>query len=440
LRINAFIEDFISKGISRFFMPAHKGNISSKKIIKYDITEIDGADYLFSATGIIRNSEILTAKLFGVKNTIYSTSGSTLCIQTMLSVLKRELQIEKIIAIRNVHISFVNACALCDITPIWIYPNYTDENFVGGVIDIEKLENMIIENQDAGAVYITSPDYLGNMAVIKKIAEICKRHNKILCVDNAHGAYLKFTQKDLHPMSLGADICCDSVHKTLLSLTGGAFLHSNLNVDYLDLKKNMSIFGSTSPSYLTLASLDKCNDYLEKYAKKDFTNLEKKIKRVVDICRQRGISGIFNTGDFCKLTLDYSSIGYDSEEIRSYLQSKKIEPEYIGGSFVVFLISPFNKKKDFRRLENAIKLIEIKKAIKKETFDIQISNSSLNLRNAFLCEYETVDIDDAQGRFSAEVSIKCPPGVPIIIYGEEISQNLVKVLKNNGIFKIKVLK
>ena len=115
------------------------------------------------------------------------------------------------------------------------------------------------------AVYLTSPDYLGGMADISALAEVCRKHSTLLAVDNAHGAYLRFLEPSCHPLDLGADLCCDSAHKTLPVLTGGAYLHISRAAPASlreSAKTAMAMFGSTSPSYLTLASLDLCNRYL----------------------------------------------------------------------------------------------------------------------------------------------------------------------------------
>lgn len=204
----------------RLHMPGHKGVCDPR-----DITEITGADVLYHADGVIRESEENAASLFGTARTVYSTGGSSLCIRAMvylISLTAPRGRRVKILAARNAHRTFVTACALLDADVTWLRPE------VGGLVSCPvsagKLEAEILSCHP-DAVYITSPDYTGNVADIAALSEVCRRHSVILAVDNAHGAYLKFLPVSRHPIDLGADICCDSAHKTLPVLTGGAYLH-----------------------------------------------------------------------------------------------------------------------------------------------------------------------------------------------------------------------
>jgi hypothetical protein len=159
----------------------------------------------------------------------------------------------------------VSATALLDIDVKWLYS--AENGVLSCKTHLSTLENAILE-ENPTAVYITSPDYLGGVEDVKSIAEICHRHGVILLVDNAHGAYLKMLEPSCHPIDLGADMCSDSAHKTLPCVTGGAYLHisRSLNESYkTSAKRALELFGSTSPSYLTLASLDRTNRYIEKF-------------------------------------------------------------------------------------------------------------------------------------------------------------------------------
>ena len=234
-------------------MPGHKG----KDFLGFeslDITEIDGADVLYSASGIIKESEEIAASLFGTEKTFFSTEGSSLCIRAMLYLTKRYAarkgERAKILATRNAHKTFITASAILDI----------DVSFTS----LDELFSKA-EGEKPTAVYVTSPDYLGNIADIRSISELCEKVGAILLVDNAHGAYLKFLNESRHPIDLGADMCCDSAHKTLPVLTGGAYLHISKSAPKLfseDAEDALSVFASTSPSYLTLASLDMANKFI----------------------------------------------------------------------------------------------------------------------------------------------------------------------------------
>lgn len=255
--IVSFLKSYQEKSPVRMHMPGHKG----AGILGFegmDLTEIYGADELFAAEGIIKESEQNASSLFGCP-TYYSTQGSTLCIQTMCTILcqdaKSKGKTPKILAGRNAHRSFIHAAALLDFEIEWLYGN---SDYLSCKIHAEDLEKAIIESHPT-AVYLTNPDYLGNLLDIKSLASVCKKHNVLLAIDNAHGAYLRFLEPSLHPIDLGADLCCDSAHKTLPVLTGGAYLHLSESLNQVwknNVKHFMEYFSSTSPSYLIMASLD----------------------------------------------------------------------------------------------------------------------------------------------------------------------------------------
>ena len=260
-----FIKQYKERKILRFHMPGHKG----KPYLgpePWDITEIAGADELYHPTGIIRESEENASSLFGSARTVYSTEGSSLSIRAMvyLALLSAKTQGRKpvIFAGRNAHKTFLSACALLDADVRWLYPK-DGNSLISCAIDRETLEKALSEaKENPAALYITTPDYLGNLVDVKELAAVCHRHGVPLLVDNAHGAYLNFLPQDIHPLTLGADLCCDSAHKTLPVLTGGAYLHISKDAAPIfaeNADRAMALFASTSPSWLVLQSLDRMN-------------------------------------------------------------------------------------------------------------------------------------------------------------------------------------
>ena len=224
--ICSFVQEYAHENILRLHMPGHKG----KRMLgpeALDITEITGADVLYASEGIIRKSEETASALFGSARTLFSAEGSSLCIRAMLYLAHlyaaRRGRKPRILAGRNAHKVFLSAAALLDVEIGWIYPEKS-ESLLSGCFSLKRLEEML-EEEDFTALYLTSPDYLGNIADLAACAEICHRHGVLFLVDNAHGAYLKFLPDSRHPLDFGADLCCDSAHKTLPVLTGGAYLH-----------------------------------------------------------------------------------------------------------------------------------------------------------------------------------------------------------------------
>ena len=393
-----------------------------ERVMKYDITEIDGADYLSAPSGIIAESEANAGKLFGC-STFYSTEGSSLCIRAMMFLVKKYAKQKGhepfILAGRNAHASFVNACAVLDIDVEWIMQRECDSyescGITGEELDTilcnlsdnqygnESAENRNREdfsctgNNDSNrkaylgrlpdAVYVTSPDYLGNMLDIKELAEVCHKHGILLLVDNAHGAYLKFLETSLHPMDLGADMCCDSAHKTLPVLTGGAYLHiasfegPRPKISELDIVKDvefsdvsffvksarqaLAIFATTSPSYLILQSLDQCNVYLEDNGIIRETAV--KVKALKEKLTDAGYHLIGNEPlkvtflfkyfeDSAKKSENNEVTVLDSlaGKMTEYLKSSDIYVEYHDDEHMVLMFSGNTTDEDFKKTETAL--------------------------------------------------------------------------------------
>lgn len=449
-----FLKNYANQNKTRCHMPGHKGfsnktpsfydDTPFKEIAKYDITEIQGADELFFANSIIAASEENTSLLYNSAHTSFSAGGSTLCIQAMVSLVASENS--NIICARNVHASFINICGLLNINPIFIEQQFFDESLVSSNISPENVEKAITNNPTAVAVYITSPDYLGVISDIKSISDVCKKYNIPLLVDNAHGAHLKFLQEDIHPLTLGASMCCDSPHKTLPVLTGGAFLHiaKGFHITKEQVKEKMSIFGSTSPSYLIMMSIDLNNKYLHEKARSDFFEFEKNIDSIKDIAVKKGF--IFKKGDITKFTLNAQDVGLTGVELATIFRSYDIEPEYVALYHVVLMLSPFNSQTDFARVKKSLNSIKV--AIKKsKEFALNVKKCTplclptqkTAIRKAMFSNKILLPIDECVGKVSAQVVAKCPPGVPIIIPGELIDKNIIKVLKKTSIILIYVL-
>lgn len=435
--MNTPIVDFVRKysenGVSRLHMPGHKG-VSFLGCEYLDITEIKGADALFEAEGIINNSERNVAELFGSARTLYSAEGSTLCIKTMLALVRKNGKKNRILASRNSHKSLVYGCAQLDIDIDWLWDENDSFSLCRCKICAENLDNLLRKYDELPcAVYITSPDYLGGELDIKALAEIAHRYALPLLVDNAHGAYLHFLQDKRHPIDLGADMCCDSAHKTLPVLTGGAYLHISKNADAafsLKSKKAMEMFASTSPSYLILQSLDNCNAYLADGYDIKLENCIEKIEELKNYLSNRG--WVVMNSDPLKLTV--ASGGIDlAESLRKF----GVECEYEAPDYTVMMFTPENSDEDFIRVKNAMS----------ECAEITVSESKMmipekimSVRDAVLGDYEVVSVEKAVGRICASPAVGCPPAVPIVVAGEKISTEAVKIFKYYGISNCLVLK
>ena len=436
-----FIRRYRESDAVRLHMPGHKG----KPLLGFepwDITEIDGADELFTADGIIAESEAQAGALFGA-HTVYSTGGSTLCIQTMLhlTALYAASKGERpcILAARNAHKAFVNAAALLDIDVEWLYPE-TDSGYVSCPVTARQVERALEEQSSVTAVYLTSPDYLGNMQDIQGIAEVCHRASVLLLVDNAHGAYLKLLPQSRHPMDMGADMCCDSAHKTLGVITGGAYLHISRTAPALlarQAKASMALFGSSSPSYLILQSLDAANDHMETFSRQ----LAEFLPAVDGLKNRLTAHGYELAGEEpLKLTLCPKSFGYMGTELAGILERHGMYPEFYDPDHVVLMLTPYNDVGDLSRLEAVLCGLPRRAPAAGVPPHAPRPVPVLTPRQAILSESETLPIAQCLNRVSAAAAISCPPAIPLAVCGERIDQQVMDCFRYYGITHCAVVK
>lgn len=435
-----FLEQYKKSGTVRMHMPGHKGRGLScgfETAFPFDITEVKGADVLFEAEGIIAESERNASELFGTAATFFSAGGSTLCIQAMLAAVCGTGR--AFICGRNAHRAAMNSAVLLDLEPCWLYPDYEDGSVVSGRITAETVERAVEKyaEKNPACVYITSPDYLGRIAPVKEIAEVCHRHGLPLLVDNAHGAYLAFLEQSLHPVAQGADLCCDSAHKTLPVLTGGAYLHAADGKYAAELKRYMSLFGSTSPSYLIMASLDLCNRYLADSFRGE---LAAAVERVKNFREKFGFLCCEDTEPM-KITMYATPCGLTGYHLAEQLRAGGIEPEYADETHVVLMPSASSSDEDFERLDKVCeKLMCPRILLRPPQFEMKEPARAMLPREAFFAPKETVDTENSEGRIAAEGVTVCPPCVPVVAAGEIIDENVMKILKMYSILKVNVIK
>lgn len=502
--------------MSSFHTPGHKNKFFKKLFNKLDYTELEGTDDLYNPRGAILETEKKASEIFGSGCTLISAGGCTLCIQAMLSVFCNKKS--KILCSRVLHRSVINTMAILDLEPVFILPKVEPVLNFSTQITVEDVEFYLKKYKDIKAVFLTSPDYYGNMADIKSISFVCKKYNVPLLVDNAHGSHLAFLKKNVHPLFLGADAAADSLHKTLPVLTGGALLHLKDKTLYKKAKYFMEFFGSSSPSFPIMASIDLCLNWLKKHGKKEFLKLEEKVYLIKILAKNHGLLSldfyrsykknsniegqdffsinigskgnncsninkikeknlpsfikendlVFSCKDKHSLSFEnknknsfYSgiqenfcqvdptrfcfctkSIGLTGEEVAKIFKKHKVEPEFYDENFIVLIPSPFNTKKDFHNLEKAIKSLP-----KRGSYKLVRTNEVFNLPKVICSLHEAVferksiyvNVENSIGRVAAKAENICPPGIPLIMPGEEISEEIVKILQKNKINQIKVL-
>ena len=443
--MNTPICDFAARYVQgdplRLHMPGHKGQ-AFLGIEPLDITEIDGADSLYEADGIIRQSEDNASALFGCP-TYYSTEGSSQCIRAMvyLAALHAKARGRKplIAAARNAHKTFLSAVALLDLEVLWLYPEQND-SYLTCRISPEALEQFLCSTAEKPtAVYLTSPDYLGTLADIAGLSAVCRRHGVLLLVDNAHGAYLRFLQPSLHPMDLGADLCCDSAHKTLPVVTGGAYLHLSPQLQRelgAQVKTGLELFGSTSPSYLILQSLDRANPYLEQYGQR----LQEFLPHVAGLkaaLEQKGYRLL--SEEPLKITVSAKEYGYTGKELADYLQQHRMVCEFADPDYLVLMVTPETGTEGLERLKDVLLALPKKQPLPPCPLEFRPGEQVLSIRQAMLSPGVVLPVEQCEGRILASASVGCPPAVPILICGERIDTHAIDCFRYYGIQSVTVL-
>lgn len=469
--MNTPIADFVSRyagaEVSRLHMPGHKGR-GPLGCEALDITEIQGADELYEAEGIIAESEKNAAHLFGTGRTFYSTEGSSQCIRAMLFLALQMAPPTQdrpvLLAARNAHKALLYAAALLDFEIHWLWPAESQgANLCSCPVTPAQLETELDalagEGKKPFGVYLTSPDYLGGIQDIPALGKVCRERNVPLLVDNAHGAYLPFLPGgSRHPIALGAALCCDSGHKTLPVLTGGAYLHLAPGLPLEDgvVRNALCLFGSTSPSYLILQSLDLCNRSIsEGYPQR----LEECIHRLETLKEELNVeshsagcpTALVRPSEPLKLVLDGSALGCTGRALAELLRQYAVECEYADNRYVVLMITPENPPRDWARIRTAVGAAlagewtapassapeddgPLLAALKKE------ASPQCSIRQAVFAPQERVPVGRALGRVCALPTVSCPPAIPIAVSGERLGPAALSLLERYGIQDVAVVK
>ena len=436
------LEKYSKKDIVPLHMPGHKRNtkmLGTQLPYNIDITEIDGFDDLHHADGIIKNIQEKAQKIYNAKKSFLLINGTTCGILAGIrSFVKKN---DKVLVARNCHKSVYHAIELNELKPIYVMPK-TNEDGINLGITPKEVKNKIKENPDVKLVVLTSPTYEGIISNIKEIVKICHENKIPVLIDEAHGAHLKFMNKtkELSAVDAGADIVVQSVHKTLPALTQTSLLHINGNmVNEEKLKHELSIFETSSPSYILMASIENCLDFLqqnenmfEKYEEnlEYFYSKTKEIKKL-EILKNKLTDQYFDDGKIVIITTKTNITGKELSEI---LRKKyKIELEMSSVNYAIAMTSVCDSKENVERLINALididAKLEIQKMPKYEFENILpiISKSIYEAEKED--KFVKIDYRKVEGRISKEYMWVYPPGIPIITPGEIISKDIINLLE-----------
>lgn len=439
------LSDYAKNGIYPFHMPGHKRNLNDD-ILPYsiDITEINDFDNLHNAEGCIKKIAEKAEKLYSVNSAFLLVNGATGGILSAIRAMTNYG--DKIAIARNCHKSVYNAVEVCGLDVEYILPD-TDEAFgIFSSVKPEQIKNLLENNSDIKLVVITSPTYEGIVSDISAIAEICHKHNAKLFVDEAHGAHFPFGDNfPKEAISCGADAVVVSIHKTLPSFTQTALLLTNDKILSEKFAENLSIFESSSPSYVLMASIEKCLEYVENnkikfelYSKwlRDFYsmcfNLDKLV--VLNSANDKYEHNFFDY-DIGKIIISTVNTDISGTELAQILREKyKLETEMAYSNYVIAMTSVCDNPVAYHRLLSA--LIEIDKRLTFsqksyfENYAITLPEKIFCSSKRYLYEKTEVKLEEAEGHISMEYVWAYPPGIPIISVGERISKNEILLIKN----------
>ncbi len=438
-----FVRNYAASAPLRLHMPGHKGArfLGAEPL---DITEVSGADVLYAAQGVIAESQRLAAGLFGSAATLYSCEGASLVVRAMLYLAlladggggARPL----VLAGRNAHRSFLSAAALLDFDVEWLRPQPADSRLTCRVTPDALDARLAALPRRPAAVYVTSPDYLGHMVDVAGLSAVCRRYGVPLLVDNAHGAYLRFLPADAHPMTLGADMCRDSAHKTLPVLTGGAYLHISASAPPLfaeNAARAMALFASTSPSYLILQSLDRANAYLAGGCRARLAHCVRRLDECRNRLRRKGFALV---GDEpLKLTVAPKSYGYTGGALAALLRAQGIVCEFADPDYLVLMFTPALPASAFDRLEAALTALPRRAPISETPPAVPSPERVLTARQAMLAKTRLLPAERCLGRILADFAVSCPPAVSIAVCGERLDEDALRAFRYYGVRHCRVV-
>lgn len=432
-----------------FHMPGHKRRMEPGYLenpYAVDITEITDFDNLHHAEGILKESQMLAAKLYRAKKTYFSVNGSTAGILTAVSACTSRNG--TILMARNCHKAVYNAAYLRNLRSIYLYPSYEAVCGLNGGISAKDVEKALKENRDIEAVLITSPSYDGVVSDVKTIAELVHSYGIPLIVDEAHGAHFHFQEYfPVSALDLGADVVIQSLHKTLPSLTQSAVVHVQGNrVSAEKLEQFSGIYQTSSPSYVLMAGIVSCLRYIEEKGEERFREFAENLEACREQLKQlkvlhltgeelKEIDGVFDF-DRSKIIISTAGASINGPELHKILREQyHLELEMEAEQYVLALTSVMDTREGFVRLVQALQEIDGRllkenardeKTEKIRSIHIAPAEQVLSVAEGMEESTKEVLLESSEGLISAEYAYLYPPGIPVLAPGERISRGFLQ--------------
>lgn len=441
------LEEYSKAGYVPMHMPGGKRNTEYASTSVLDITEIDGFDNMHNAEGIIKNASCRAAKLYGADKTLMLVNGSTAGILSAIcGATKRK---GKIIVARNCHVSVYNALIMAQLEPVYVIPEVDNDTGIYSGVSLEQIRKCFENNRDAQAVIITSPTYEGVVSGVREIASYLHEKGIPLIVDEAHGAHFKFSEEfPESAVKAGADIVINSIHKTLPALTQTALLHISGNyVDYDKVERFWNIYQTTSPSYILMASIDRCMRIIEEQGNYIFKDYISKLKNLRENIAKLNNIRLMDSDDISKIILICDDGKYLYDRL---LDEYKVQLEMASFKYVIAMTSVADKQEYYDRFLEALQKIDeswetgkynndAKTESNKDTSCYAINNKpqvcmcpadAIDLMDENGYEDLSVNSPDICGRISISSILIYPPGMPVVNVGERITGDVCRIIKS----------
>ena len=438
-----------TKKINYFTTPSHGSKPPFKSLLGnsyfyFDVSEVDGLDNLNSPDGCIWELEEKFKTIYNSSYTHILTNGST---QGMLALMHSVLNKgDKAIIASNCHKCVHNGLILTGAEPVWVYPNYDSNYGVYTNITANEIALAVFKHPTAKCVIITNPTYDGAMSDITKIAEICKENNVILIVDEAHGALWNFDKTIGTPAILsGADASVQSLHKTCGAINPAALVHLSMDskIPQQKLKDSLCLISTTSPSFALMCNIEETVNYLiSKKGKKDIETLLNNItEALTKIKNLKNIDLYCHNNDISKIFIKLANI--TAKDASDILYDKfKIECEIQHSNALTFLCGIGTTKKQLKKLTEALtyidKISETSELISRPSIIPPQRDMMLSPQYAYYANTQETELKNAIGKISSQIVTAYPPGIPVLTYGERISEEHLSFINPN--YKIRIVK
>ena len=446
------------ENIYPFHTPGHKGGRGMESLlrnelgesVKVDVSLMSELDDIHEPETYIKEAQDLAAETYGSDACFWAVNGTSQAIHAMLMTALRPG--EKVLLPRNAHRSVAGGLILGGIEATFMQPDYCEAFGINFQVQPQAVEAALDKDASIKAVLLTSPNYYGVAADVEAIAKICHERNVVLLVDEAHGPHLGFS--DLLPKSAlqcGADACAQSTHKIVGAMTQCSMLHvQGQRLDVTRAADVMSVLTTTSPNYLLMASLDAARAQLQVRGKEMAEDAVMAANKLRAVCSKYAGLKLLSEADCgglkldtTKVTVNFAEWGYTGIEAGDLFRKAGIAVELVDAQNVLFLVTYADVTSDYEtalaKIDTVLKNMEVNKrdrAMAPEAQDVPVTTMAMPLREVFYGEKEALPIEESVGKICGEQVSFYPPGIPVLLPGEIITEEIIaycKMMKDLGL-------